>query len=77
MSTLSVSSRDSGYPTIFRSTTSIQHTLVRPTRSRSGPPRSLGSANGIYHEGRKVEDVTVKGGAIVRFGDIEATFEEL
>lgn len=37
--------------------------------------RDLGSANGVFVEGKRLAQATLAPGASVRFGDVEATFE--
>ncbi|MEO8054876.1 MAG: FHA domain-containing protein [Acidobacteriota bacterium] len=37
--------------------------------------RDLGSANGLFVEGKRVSEAPLSSGASVRFGDVEASFE--
>jgi pSer/pThr/pTyr-binding forkhead associated (FHA) protein len=37
--------------------------------------RDLGSANGLYVEGKRVSEAPLSSGASLRFGDVEASFE--
>jgi pSer/pThr/pTyr-binding forkhead associated (FHA) protein len=37
--------------------------------------RDLGSANGLFVEGKRVSEAPLPSGSSVRFGDVEATFE--
>jgi pSer/pThr/pTyr-binding forkhead associated (FHA) protein len=37
--------------------------------------RDLGSANGLFVEGKRVAEAPLESGASVRFGDVEASFE--
>ncbi len=53
---------------------SRHHALIE--RSADGwIARDLGSANGLFVEGKRVSESPLSSGASLRFGDVEATFE--
>jgi pSer/pThr/pTyr-binding forkhead associated (FHA) protein len=53
---------------------SRRHALVE--RAADGwVVRDLGSANGVFVEGKRLKEATLAAGASLRFGDVDATFE--
>jgi len=52
---------------------SRKHAIVEK-RGESWVARDLGSANGLFVEGKRVAEAALAPGASLRFGDVEATF---
>ena len=53
---------------------SRRHAVVEPAGA-GWVVRDLGSANGLFVEGKRLTQATLAPGASLRFGDVEATFE--
>ncbi|HVO50274.1 MAG TPA: FHA domain-containing protein [Thermoanaerobaculia bacterium] len=52
---------------------SRKHAIVE-RRGEGWVARDLGSANGLFVEGKRVSEAPLASGASIRFGDVEATF---
>lgn len=67
--------RDPGCDVVLAShSVSRRHAIVEK-RGAAWVARDLGSANGLFVEGKRVSEAPLAAGASVRFGDVEATFE--
>jgi len=53
---------------------SRKHAIVERTAA-GWTARDLGSANGLFVEGKRVSEASLEPGTSLRFGDVEATFE--
>ncbi len=53
---------------------SRKHAIVE-RRAEGWVARDLGSANGLFVEGRRVAELPLENGASLRFGDVEAVFD--
>ncbi len=53
---------------------SRKHAIVE-RRGEGWVARDLGSANGLFVEGRRVAELPLENGASLRFGDVEAVFD--
>lgn len=66
--------RDSDCDVVLKSrSVSRKHAIVE-RMPQGWTVRDLGSANGLFVEGRRVSDASLAPGAALRFGDVEATF---
>lgn len=54
---------------------SRKHAIVERSGA-SWVARDLGSANGLFVEGKRVSEAPVTSGTALRFGDVEASFDE-
>ena len=67
--------RDSDCNVVLQSrSVSRKHAVLERT-ANGWTARDLGSANGLYVDGRRISEAPIASGAALRFGDIEATFE--
>jgi pSer/pThr/pTyr-binding forkhead associated (FHA) protein len=74
METRAVVGRDPDCDVVLSSrSVSRKHAIVE-RRGETWVARDLGSANGLFVEGRRVSEAPLAPGASLRFGDVEATF---
>ena len=67
--------RDSDCNVVLQSrSVSRKHAILERTAD-GWTVRDLGSANGLFVEGKRVSEAPLVPGATVRFGDVDATFE--
>jgi pSer/pThr/pTyr-binding forkhead associated (FHA) protein len=67
--------RDPDCDVVLSSRSVSRRHAVLERAGESWVARDLGSANGLFVEGKRLSEATLQPGASLRFGDVEATFE--